>query len=209
MKQKHLYIILAIVLIILVVIVIVAIRTHKKPAANSIKSILFIGDSNTAEPFSYADQLKAMYPNLNIKKLAKSSEKTDWMLSQLQNELQQNKYDAVSILGGSNDIYALDSIDSAKNNLNSMYVIAHNNGAKVLAVSPPNKNWYVNKTDHKQKILHELIDWINRNPNKDYFINFWDITNNQSFFSSADGYQHAQAPAHKILATETARTLNL
>lgn len=183
----------------------------KNSAATSkkITSILFIGDSNTAASFSYADQLQKQFPNLKIKKIATSGEKTDWMLEQLKKELALNKYDLVAILGGSNDIYALDSITAAQANLTAMYKLVHQYGAKVLAVTPPNHNWYINATAHKQTILQQLVAWIMSNPNADYKINLWDITNDKRFFTEADGYLHAQAPAHKILADKTTQLLKL
>lgn len=187
-------------------------RSKNNPAATlpkKINSILFIGDSNTAANFSYADELQKLYPALRIKKIALSGAKTDWMLPQLQNELAQNNYDIVAILGGSNDIYALDSITSAQANLTAMYNLAHANGAQVLAITPPNHNWYTLATPHKQAISTDLVNWIMSNTNPDYKINFWDITNNKNFFTQADGYLHAQAPAHKILADKTAQLLNL
>lgn len=164
-----------------------------------IKSILFIGDSNTAANYSYADQLKKMYPNIKIKKIAKVGEKTDWMKTQLINELNSNNYDLVAVLGGSNDIYALGKNDSAKRNLNDMYDLIHSKGAKVLAVTPPNKDFYVKKTEQKQKALFDLVDWMKGNKKIDYLVDFHNITADKKFFSANDGYLHANSSAHKIL----------
>lgn len=183
--------------------------TRSKAGSSKISSVLFVGDSNTVANFGYADQLQKLYPALRIKKLALNGAKTDWMLQQLQAELAKNKYDAVAILGGSNDVYALDSITSAKVNLTAMYNLARANGSQVLAVTPPNHNWYINDTAHKQQILKELVTWIMSNPLPEYKINFWDITNDKRFFNQGDGYLHAQAPAHKILADKTAQLLKL
>ena len=167
-----------------------------------IKSILFIGDSNTAFYYSYADQLKNEYPNLVIKKIALSGAKTDWMKNQLINELNINKYDAVSILGGSNDIYALNSIDSAKQNLNDMYSFAKSKGSIVIAITPPSKNFYVNRTEQKQVLLNSLVSWMKRNIKIDYLIDFNSISNDKSFFSQNDGYLHANSQAHKLLENQ-------
>lgn len=177
----------------------------KKPVA----SILFIGDSNTAADFSYADQLRVLRPSLRIKKIALNGAKTDWMYSQVQNELATNTYDVVSILGGSNDIYATDSISAAKPNLDAMYNLIKSKGSRVLAITPPNKNFYTQRTDHKQEILKELNQFIKSNPRKDYYIDFWTITNNPNFFTAADEYLHAQKPAHTILANKVIESLNL
>ena len=131
------------------------------------KSILFIGDSNTFANFSYADQLKKMFPDLAIKKIAKNGANTAWMKQQLEQELKNNKYDVISILGGSNDVYGGVKLDVTKNNLDSMYKLAHDNGSKVIAVTPPNKDFYVSKTEPKQVILKDLVGYIKSNKNKD------------------------------------------
>ena len=184
-------------------------KNGSKPKASGGNSILFIGDSNTASNVSYADQLKKAFPKLKTKKIAKVGEKTDWMKTQLANELKDNKYSVVAVLGGSNDIYALGKIDSAKKNLDAMYKMIHDSGAKVLAVTPPNKDYYVKKTEQKQKLLSDLIDWMKGNSNVDYLVDFHKITNDKKYFSSNDGYLHANASAHKILADQTKQKLNL
>lgn len=175
-----------------------------------VKSILFIGDSNTVASWSYADQLRKQFPNLKIKKIAKVGKKTDWMKKQLSDELKSgNKYDLVAILGGSNDIYALGKNDSAKINLNEMYKMIRNSGSKVLAITPPNKDFYTKKTDQKQKSLFDLVDWIKGNNNADYKIDFHKITADRKYFSSSDGYLHANASAHKILQQQTSNKINI
>lgn len=184
-------------------------HTSQKDGDKKIKSILFIGDSNTAANYSYADQLKKIYPNLKIKKIAKVGEKTDWMKTQLTNELKNNKYDIVSVFGGSNDIYALGKTDATKKNLDEMYEIIHDSGAKVLAVTPPNKDFYVNKTEQKQKLLSDLIDWMKSNKKIDYLVDFHSITADKKFFSSSDGYLHANSSAHKILMNDVKQKINL
>lgn len=181
----------------------------KSSSSGKIKSILFIGDSNTAANFSYADQLKKDFPNLTIKKIAKVGEKTDWMKSELEKELKNNKYDVVAILGGSNDIYAGRKLDLTKADLDYMYNLIHNKGAKVLGVTPPNKDYYVNKTEDKQKQLSNLIDWMKSNKNIDYLIDFHKITADKKYFSSGDGYLHANSSAHNILEKQAIDKLNI
>lgn len=172
-------------------------------------SILFIGDSNTASNFSYADQLKKKFPKLDVKKIAKVGEKTDWMKKQLIEELSKNNYGIVAILGGSNDIYALGRTDSTKRNLNEMYDLIHKKGAKVLAVTPPNKDFYVSRTEKKQELLYDLVDWMKKNKRIDYLVDFHKITSDKKYFSPSDGYLHANSLAHKILADKTKDKLNL
>lgn len=174
-----------------------------------IKSILFIGDSNTAANYSYADQLKKIYPNLKIKKIAKVGEKTDWMKTQLANELKNNKYDLVAILGGSNDVYSLGKTDATKRNLDEMYKMIHDSGAKVLAITPPNKDFYVKKTEQKQNLLSDLVNWIKSKSNIDYIADFYSITKDKKFFSSNDGYLHANSSAHKLLTNDVKQKINL
>lgn len=206
MKTRNVIIIGLIVIIVLAIVIALLYKSNKKV---NVHSILFIGDSNTAANYSYADQLKKVFPGLNVKKIAVVGEKTDWMLQQAYNELNNYKYDVVAILGGSNDIYALGKTDALKNNLNAIYNLAHSKGSKVLAITPPNKNFYINKTDQKQILLNDLVDWMKKNKNIDYLIDFHKITDNKSFFNSSDGYLHANANAHNILAQQAAQKLKL
>jgi hypothetical protein len=217
MKEKTLYIILLFLVIILVLIsVFLYIRkkngkgislTGKKP----ITSILFIGDSNTNANFSYADVLRKQYPGITIKKIAQDGAKTDWMLGQLQQELNTNTnhYDVIAILGGSNDIYALNSNTAAKSNLDAMYRLAHSKGSKVLAVTPPNKKFYTQRTPQKETLLIDLVSWISSNTNKDYFVDWHKLTDNQALYSAVDGYLHPQAGAHIMLADQVTKKLDL
>jgi hypothetical protein len=205
MKFTKLNIAIIIALVILISVAIYFYIKYKKP----VKSILFIGDSNTAANFSYADKLKQMYPGLVIKKIAMNGAKTDWMLQQLKVELNLNKYDAVAILGGSNDIYALANIKNAILNLDAMYKLAKSKGSRVLAVTPPNKDYYINRTDQKQTLLNNLVSWIRLNINVTWYIDFHKMTANKSFFSSGDGFLHPGSAAHKILADSVAQKLNL
>lgn len=206
MKTRNIIITGVIVVIIIIAVTFFLVRYKKRV---NVQSILFIGDSNTAANFSYADQLKQRFPRLKVKKVAEVGEKTDWMLRQLNEELKNNKYDVVAILGGSNDIYALANTTGTKANLDAMYKLAHSRGAKVLAVTPPNKDYYVNKTDQKQALLSNLVAWMYGNRNIDFLIDFHKITADKSFFNSSDGYLHANANAHSILASQTAKKLNL
>lgn len=182
---------------------------NKNINTDGVKSILFVGDSNTEAPFSYADKIKKRFPNINVKKIAKHSMKTDWMYNELLKELSVNSYDIVAILGGSNDIYATGKNDSAKMYLNKMYELAKSKGSKVVAVTPPNKNFYVKRTEPKQKALSDLNNWIFQNPLKDYFVDFWTMTNNINLFTKSDGYLHPQSSSHDALTNEVINKLNL
>lgn len=182
---------------------------YKSKSNKKLNSILFIGDSNTVANFSYADQLKKDFPNLIVKKIAKNGANTSWMKSELEKELKSNRYDVISILGGSNDIYGGQTLDFSKNNLGSMYRTAKQSGSKVIAVSPPNKDFYLYKQESKQKPLSDLVSWIKNNKDVDYFFDFYDITKNKNYFTSADGYLHPQSNAHKLLKQQAIQKLNL
>lgn len=184
-------------------------HTSQNDSDKKIKSILFIGDSNTAANYSYADQLKKLYPNLKVKKIAKVGEKTDWMKTQLANELKNNKYDIVAVLGGSNDVYSLGKTDATKRNLDEMYKMIHDSGAEILAITPPNKDFYVKKTEQKQNLLSDLVNWMKGNKKIDYLVDFHNITADKKFFSSSDGYLHANSSAHKLLMNDVKQKINL
>lgn len=210
MKTKKIIIIgVVVILILLATIFFLSKDKSILRAKNPIRSILAVGDSNTAANFSYVDQIRKHFPSIKIKKIAQNGANTSWMKSQLQQELQNNKYDVISILGGSNDIYGGVNLDTTKSNLDYMYNLSHSKGSKVIAISPPSKDFYVNKTDQKQAMLSDLVNWMNNNKNIDYFIDFHKITNNKNLFSSADGYLHPQSGAHAILENQVKQELNL
>jgi len=180
-----------------------------KSKDKKVNSILFIGDSNTVANYSYADKIKKSFPNLRVKKIAKVGEKSDWALNELQKELSKNKYDIVAVLIGSNDIYALNSNTQAKQNLDKIYDLIKSKGSRVLAVTPPNKDFYVQRTEKKQELLYDLVDWIRKNKKIDYLVDFHKITSDKKYFSPNDGYLHANSLAHDILAEQSKSKLNL
>ena len=143
MKTKNIIIIGSIITVILIIVIVYLLR---KPKTTTVKSILALGDSNTLANFSYADQLQKQFPNVKIKKIAQNGANSSWMKSQLEQELKNNKYDIISILAGSNDIYGGVSADLTKANLDYIYNLAHSKGSKVIGITPPNKDFYNNKT---------------------------------------------------------------
>ena len=173
----------------------------KKVKPNS--KFLFIGDSNTKATFSYADQLKKEFPEAKITKIAENGKNTSWMYKQLLDKFYKNeKYDVISILGGSNDISAGVPLNETKMNLDAMFAIASKMADLVVAISPPNKNFYEPYTDEQRKKLDELVDWLSKNKNVDYFINFHRITNRKDYFLPSDNFLHPQAAAHAELLNE-------
>lgn len=173
----------------------------KKVGCNS--KFLFIGDSNTKTNWSYADKLKSICPNAVVVKLAENGMNTSWMLNKLTEELSSGKkYDVISILGGSNDIYGGMSLDKTEQNLNDMYDLAKRSGAITVAIAPPNKDFYDGRTDEKQVKLYDLVKWMAANKKPNYFINFHKLTNNKQYFTQADNYLHPQSNAHAVLLNE-------
>lgn len=168
--------------------------------------ILFVGDSNTFAPYSYADKLKLKYPQFEIKKIAKIGEPTSWMLQNLEEDLKNNKYDIVAILGGSNDVYGNTKLDLTKNNLTKMKELIKNSGAKSVLVTPPNKKFFPKNTIQKLNNLNDLISW-EKKQDFDYVIDFHDMTDKLDLFSS--DLQHPNSNAHDILANVFEKTLGI
>lgn len=183
-------------------------KKNTLPTNKKIKNLLFVGDSNTQANFSYADKIKKDFPDVNVKKISQNGQTTSWMLSQLENDLQKNKYDVIFLLAGSNDIYGGTAIGKTKDNISKINDLIKKNGAISFIISPPNKDFYVNKTDVNQKKLSDLIDW-EKNQDFDYFINFKNLTNDKSLFSKDDGYLHPQSHAHSILENEILKKIHL
>jgi lysophospholipase L1-like esterase len=170
--------------------------------------VLFIGDSYTDSPTSYADQLQLLFPSLYIKKIAKVGSKTDWMLDNAKMELKNRKYDAVFILGGINDIYATGSITNTEKNLEKIYQLAKDNGAKVIGVTIAPTDYYAPYTAQKGKLTEDLNKWILGNDTLDAAVDFNKILKgpdgkqNVALFSTDSTKLHASPTAHKMLAEQ-------
>lgn len=172
-------------------------KLSKKDLSKS--SFLFIGDSTTANPNGYVEKIQAKFPNAKIKKIAKVGAKTDWMLDQLKQELATgSKYDVISFLGGSNDIFGTLRIDKAEANLDEMYSLAKKNGALVVAITPPNKSFFPNTTDKHRQLISDFDKWIKSNKKVDVFIDLDKLSNDKSLFAS--DYQHLNNQGNVILA---------
>lgn len=172
-------------------------EVQKKNQIDCNSKFLFIGDSITAYDSSYADLLTSVCPSFNYKKTAQVGKKTDWMLMQLQNELNTNSYDVVVILGGTNDIFAGTPIQQTTSNLSAMYKLAKDKGALVVGITPPNIDYYT-KTSYTEKAkFNQLYDFMRRNKDTSYFIDFATITNSPTLFLS-DGL-HPSYQAHIYL----------
>lgn len=192
-------------------VTIAIIATRRKPVkCNS--NFLFVGDSNTVISHSYATQLQKYCPDAKITVLAQSGRNTTTMLQTLTTELNGgNKYDVIAILGGSNDLYAPDTV---KKNLDAMYKLAKASGAKVVAVTPPSKNFiHIGQPtwggNDYQKLLNNLASitaWIKSQSQPDVIVDWNKITNNKEAFAGTD-YQHANATAHAELLNKIIKEL--
>ncbi len=164
-------------------------------------SYLFLGDSTTANTNGYVEKIQKALPDAKIKKIAEPSQKTGWMLTQLKNEIAKgNKYDVISTLGGSNNIFGDLRIDKAESDLDEIYSLAKKMGAKVVAITPPNKSFFPNTTDKHRQLISDFDKWIRENKKVDIFIDLDKLSNNKNLFAS--DYQHINNAGHEILATE-------
>lgn len=160
---------------------------------------LFIGDSTTANPNGYVEKIQAKFPNAKIKKIAKVGEKTDWMLQKLKDELATGaKYDVITFLGGSNNIFGTLRIDKAESDLDEMYSLAKKNGALVVAITPPNKAFFPNTTDKHRQLISDFNKWIKSNKKIDVIVDLNNIVNKKELFAS--DFQHINNKGHEILA---------
>jgi lysophospholipase L1-like esterase len=168
---------------------------------------LFIGDSNTAGSTSYADKFMGKCKNPKNKKIAKSGAKTSWMLPELEKELQTNKYDVITILAGSNDIFARLSIKEAKENMNKMLEMAQKHGAKTIVITPPFKGHFSKTTDKHWALIGEWNKFLKDHTIPSKFIDFSKIVQDKELFASDN--QHVNSKGHQVLADAYAQTLNI
>ena len=169
-------------------------------------SFLFIGDSTSAGSFSYADLFKKECPDARITKIAKSGAKTSWMLDELKKELEQKKYDVITILGGSNDIFGNLSITEAKKNMNEMFELAKKNGARVISISPPSKLYSTTATDKHRKLITEWEEFLKTHPIPGKYIDLAKLVQEEKYFASDK--QHITPEAHTVLADEFMNQIN-
>jgi lysophospholipase L1-like esterase len=179
-------------------IIAAAIIVYKRTRFSCKNSYLFIGDSNTAGSTSYADKFIKKCKNPKNKKIAKVGAKTSWMLPQLEEELKKNKYDVVTILAGSNDIFATLSIKEAKQNMDRMLRIIKDSGAKAVVITPPFKGYYTRTTDKHWALIKEWNKYLKSHKIPVAFIDFSNIVKDKSLFASDN--QHVNSTGHQVLA---------
>jgi len=176
----------------------------RKKKVDCTSRMLFLGSSGTVSPSSYADQLKDNCPDLNYKKIAMVGAKTDWMLNQLKQDT--GKYDVITLLGGVNDIYAGVPLEKIKNNIQAIYDLAKERGAKVVAVTISPTATYNKATDKANKLTQELNDWIRSNKTADFFVDADKVWNDgrggtKSEYLSADTL-HINKSGHTALTNK-------
>lgn len=187
---------------------------RKQITCNS--SFLFVGDSNTVGASSYANQLKNFCPAAKVSIVASVGANTNQMLQQMHADLASGrKYDVVVIFGGSNDLGT--GIDT-KGNLQAMYTMGKNNGATVVAITPPSKKfiraanpgWGGSESNYQNLLakLADLVNWINKNNGPDVVIDFNKITSIGPQMFTGD-LQHANSTAHAELLAQLARKLRI
>jgi lysophospholipase L1-like esterase len=107
------------------------------------KSILFVGDSQTAiKNHANATPITYTYPNyiidalknkgISVDVLAKGGEPTSWMLKNLPEKLREKKFDRIYIQGGGNDAVNLVPYGKYKGNLEKMIDLGQQSGADVI-----------------------------------------------------------------------------
>jgi lysophospholipase L1-like esterase len=185
-----------------------ALPTSQKLSQNG--NYLFVGDSYTAGNNSYADQLKAMYPGINITKIAQVGMKTDWMLQNAAAAIQSGNYDAVFILGGINDIYATNRADMAENNLQAMYDLAHAAGEKVVGITIAPTDYYASYDATKGSLTNDLNNWIMSIGTPDAAIDFNAMLKSggkQDLSLFNPDKLHANTQGHGLLASAISQNL--
>lgn len=210
-KDTRLIIIVSAVAVAVIVFAFI-LRSKLRKKLNCKSDYFFIGDSTTAHSNSYADQLRKIC-GANVKKISKSGAKTDWMLNEMNNHFSMPKnYDVVTILSGSNDIFARLSIDQAKVNMEAMLNKALNNSKAVVLIAPPSKAFYTNTTDQHRELINQWEQFLKGlsgkyNGKKVHYIDLPKTVNKQEYFASDN--QHMNTTGHQVLLKKYIDTLNI
>ena len=99
------------------------------------KTFAFMGDSYTALPTYGWQSLLAKNNNFKEVNLAKGGMQTSWMVNQTKNYLNSNKPDYFVILGGANDAYSPQTIETAVSNIQKMVDMANAKGVKPIVIT--------------------------------------------------------------------------
>lgn len=155
-------------------------------------NVLFIGDSQTANPQSFAyDLLRDKI--VTGKVIAQNGASTAWMYKTLRERFTTN-YDVVVIMGGGND--SLNATpDKAINNLIKMYQFVQSNDSIVIAISNPTKAYTANPSKYPSN--EKIADWVNTQDISNFTINGNRLTHNPTSFSK--DRVHLNNAGHNIL----------
>lgn len=137
------------------------VQTYDQLALTGKPKVLFLGDSQTAASYSYANSL-INDGTVTGKVVSQGGASTYVLRQMLRDELMKGeKYDAVSILAGGNDAWR-DDPRAAIDNLKSMYQTIKNAGMKVIAVSNPTKKFAESPGSSKKKYPSndEIASWV-------------------------------------------------
>jgi hypothetical protein len=169
------------------------------------KKLLFIGDSYTANfhSVSYADQLAALMPNIEYKKIAKVGQNIKWMIQNSQDEIKNGSYNTVFTLGGLNDVYQGKSFENITANLQVIYDLAKKSGASSVAITLPPTDYYSLYKPAFGDLTKKVNDWILNDAKADYKIDFYKmlvgVDGKQNLKLFGDDKLHATTEGQKLL----------
>ena len=195
-----------------VVVFVLVMRNRMRRKLNCQSDYFFIGDSTTADHNSYADQLRKIC-GAKVVKIAQSGAKTDWMLGVMNDHFSTpQKYDVISILAGSNDIFARLSIDKAKANMAQMIALASNHTDNIVLVAPPSKAFYPKTTNKHRELIYQWEQYLKSFEGKKggvriRYIPLPEIVNQQQYFKS--DMQHMNSDGHAVLLGAFTDTLKI
>jgi peptidoglycan hydrolase-like protein with peptidoglycan-binding domain len=103
---------------------------------NRIKeNVMFVGDSNSAGPdWTWNYLIAKDHPNWDVTQVTKVGSRTDWMLTNMSQELSKKKYDIVFIYGGTNDVMSQIKNDTIISNVQKMVDKVNEQGGKAVVV---------------------------------------------------------------------------
>jgi len=173
--------------------------------SNNKKKVLFIGDSQTAAPYSYAYKFKKNNrSDYDVDINAKVSRRTSKMFDILRNMDNLSDYDIVVIMGGGNDGWR-NTPTKAINNLTSMYSLVKrkNPTAKIVAITNPTKKFTADPSKYPSN--DKIGPGIKSSDLPDYIIDATTIFNDKNYFSK--DMIHLNRDAHAELYNQLVNTL--
>lgn len=197
-------------------------ENDKKDNKLNPKSVLFVGDSITANEYNnkpisivYSQQIKNKLKDKGIwvDVLASVGKTTSWMLQNLPQKLNSRKYGRVYIYGGINDIFAGLSKEKAYSNIQKMVDLINKNGAEAYVIIGYDANKIMSKLKTTkllptQKSIYnvkskyiEFQDNLEKNIKNAHFVEKIDLGER-----TTDGV-HPTAEGQKIIAEKVLETI--